>query len=210
MFWIDLLLFTLLYFSTSFSFHLFLFSSECMVCSLPLCEQISTSNQGLLVFECGECPLGGREREREGHYSRGEVWRRNYSKSLENPLLKLYFVFFCFVFSSFFFFLFSFSFFFSFFFFLFPFLLFFSFLSFLFFFLFSFFFCLFFSFLFYSFLFFSFLSSLIFFFKGYEIETSSLWSCINNSFILSLSRDPVDRAEYDWHPRQMSYSLLTY
>ncbi|XP_068762741.1 BLOC-2 complex member HPS5-like isoform X1 [Montipora capricornis] len=26
---------------------------ECLVCSLKLCEQISTSNQGLLMFECG-------------------------------------------------------------------------------------------------------------------------------------------------------------
>lgn len=26
---------------------------ECLVCSLKLCEQISTSNQGLLLFECG-------------------------------------------------------------------------------------------------------------------------------------------------------------
>lgn len=30
------------------------FSGECLVCSLKLCEQISTSNQGLLLFECGE------------------------------------------------------------------------------------------------------------------------------------------------------------
>ena len=29
-------------------------SGECLVCSLKLCEQISTSNQGLLMFECGK------------------------------------------------------------------------------------------------------------------------------------------------------------
>lgn len=34
---------------------LFVFQSgECLVCSLKLCEQISTSNQGLLLFECGK------------------------------------------------------------------------------------------------------------------------------------------------------------
>lgn len=34
----------------TFFFH----SGECLVCSLKLCEQISTSNQGLLLFECGK------------------------------------------------------------------------------------------------------------------------------------------------------------
>ena len=29
-------------------------SGECLVCSLKLCEQIFTSNQGLLMFECGK------------------------------------------------------------------------------------------------------------------------------------------------------------
>jgi len=29
-------------------------SGECLVCSLKLCEQISTSNQGLMLFECGK------------------------------------------------------------------------------------------------------------------------------------------------------------
>jgi len=33
---------------------LFFQSGECLVCSLKLCEQISTSNQGLLLFECGK------------------------------------------------------------------------------------------------------------------------------------------------------------
>ena len=33
---------------------IFFQSGECLVCSLKLCEQISTSNQGLLLFECGK------------------------------------------------------------------------------------------------------------------------------------------------------------
>ena len=41
--------------SKSNAFNSLLFQSgECLVCSLKLCEQISTSNQGLLMFECGK------------------------------------------------------------------------------------------------------------------------------------------------------------